>query len=95
VFCKGRKKFIGIEKDLDKEARWRIKFWSFKISLSYMFKKPNNSNSTFQQVEFLVNLELNGGGSRLHHNGNFLLNIHLHFAQLIEMQGIEVNLIKI
>jgi hypothetical protein len=62
VFCEGRKKFIEIEKDLDKEARWRIKFWSFKISLSYIFKKPNNSILTLQQVEFLVNLELNWWG---------------------------------
>jgi hypothetical protein len=60
-----------------------------------MFKKLNNSIFTLQQVEFLVNLQLNGGGSWLHHNGKFLENIHVHFAQLIEMQGIEVNLIKI
>jgi len=52
-----------------------------------MFKKPNNSILTLQQVEFLVNLELNGGGSWLHHNGKLLNKIHVHFAQLIEMQA--------
>jgi hypothetical protein len=51
-----------MEKDLDKEAQWRIKLWSFKISLSYMFKKLNNSILTLQQVEFFVNLELNWCG---------------------------------
>jgi len=62
VFCEGRQKFIGIKKDLDKEVGWRIKFWSFKISLSYMFKKLNNSILTLQQVKVLVNLELNWRG---------------------------------
>jgi len=62
VFCEGRKKIIGIKKDLEKEAQWRIKSWSLKISLSYMFKKPNNSILTLQQVEFLVNLKLNWWG---------------------------------
>jgi hypothetical protein len=95
MFCEGRKKFIAIKKDLDKKAWWRIKFWSFKFSLSYMFKKLENSILTFQQVELLVNLELNGGGSWLHHHVKFLESINVHFAKLITMQGIEVNLIRI
>jgi hypothetical protein len=60
-----------------------------------MFKKLDNSILTLQQVEFLFNLELNWCGIMTNHNGKFLENIHVHFAQLIEMQGIEVNLIKI
>jgi len=46
-----------------------------------MFKKPNNSILTLQQVEFLVNLELNWWG--IHHNGKLLEKIHVHFAQFI------------
>jgi hypothetical protein len=63
VFCEGRKKIIGIKKDLEKEAQWRIKYWILKISLSYMLKKPNSSILILQQVEFLVNLKLNWWGS--------------------------------
>jgi hypothetical protein len=58
-FVREEKKSLESKNDLEKEAQWSIKFWSFKISLSYMFKKPNNSILTLRQVEFLVNLKLN------------------------------------
>jgi hypothetical protein len=31
VFCEERKRIIGIKKDLEKEAQWRVKFWSFQL----------------------------------------------------------------
>jgi hypothetical protein len=51
---------------------------------------------TLQQVEFLVNLKLNWWGIMTTPQWKKILeNIHVHFAQLIKMQGKEVNLIKI
>jgi hypothetical protein len=60
-----------------------------------MFKKLNNSILTLQQVEFLVNLKLNWWGIMTTSQWKIYRKDSHLFCQLIEMQGIEVNMIKI